>query len=61
MSSESPTADLDDDKFLICARDHHAVVVSGDRHVLDAAGWSGVQVRTPRDFLTELEASADSG
>ncbi len=48
------TQDPDDDKFLLCARDARAVVVSGDRHLLDASGWSGVQVLTPRLFLDQF-------
>jgi putative PIN family toxin of toxin-antitoxin system len=46
------TADPDDDKFMGCAKEAGAVVVSGDRHLLDAAGWSGIEVLTPRQFLT---------
>lgn len=46
------TADPDDDKFMACAKAAEAVVVSGDRHLLEAAGWSAVEVLTPRDFLT---------
>lgn len=45
------TADPDDDKFMACGRASQAVVVSGDRHLLDAAGWEGVEVLTPRGFL----------
>jgi putative PIN family toxin of toxin-antitoxin system len=48
------TRDPDDDKFLLCARDARAVVVSGDRDLLDASGWAGVQVLTPRAFLDHL-------
>jgi putative PIN family toxin of toxin-antitoxin system len=59
-ASDPVTADPDDDKFLLCARDHDAIVVSGDRHVLDSSGWSGVQVLTPRDFLTKLADEAES-
>jgi uncharacterized protein len=51
------TQDPDDDKFLVCARDAGAVVVSGDRHLLDASGWAGVQVLTPRAFLDRLRTS----
>lgn len=50
------TRDPDDDKFLRCARDVGAVVVSGDRHLLDASGWAGVQVLTPRAFMDHLAA-----
>ena len=50
------TADPDDDKFMACAKRCGAVVVSGDRHLLDASGWEGVEVLTPRDFLARLSA-----
>lgn len=48
------TADPDDDKFMVCARDHGAIVVSGDRHLLQASGWEEVRVMRPSDFLTHL-------
>mgnify|MGYP003394196294 CR=1 FL=1 len=50
------TADPDDDKFMVCAHRCGAVVVSGDQHVVDADGWEGVEVLSPRDFLTRLSA-----
>jgi putative PIN family toxin of toxin-antitoxin system len=50
------TADADDDKFMACARQVGAVVVSGDQHLLAVDGWEGVEVLTPRDFLTRLSA-----
>jgi uncharacterized protein len=60
-AADSVTADPDDDKFLLCARDQNAIVVSGDRHLLDSSGWSGVQVVTPSDFLSILVNTAESG
>lgn len=48
------TKDSGDDKFMLCARDASAVVVSGDRHLLEVSGWEGVQVFTPRAFLSHL-------
>ena len=48
------TADPDDDKFMLCARDSGAIIVSGDRHLLDASGWEGVRVMKPHDFLVYL-------
>ena len=54
VTSEPITADPDDDKFMDCARQCGALVVSGDQHLLDANGWQGVAVLTPRDFLTKL-------
>ena len=50
------TADPDDDKFMACAHRCGAVVVSGDRHLIDADGWEGVEVLGPRDFLNRLSA-----
>jgi uncharacterized protein len=51
---EDITADPDDDKFMRCASGAGAVVVSGDRHLLDADGWNGVRVLTPRGLLASL-------
>ena len=48
------TADADDDKFMRCAFQAEAVVVSGDKHLLDVDGWKGVSVVTPRTFLDQL-------
>jgi predicted nucleic acid-binding protein len=31
-----------------------ALLASGDAHLLDASGWQGVKVITPRVLLTEL-------
>lgn len=52
--SDPVTADPDDDKFMLCACDNGAIVVSGDRHLLEVAGWRGVRVMKPRDFLDFL-------
>ncbi len=51
-TQESITADPDDDKFMSCAHRTGAVVVSGDKHLLDASGWRRVTVLQPRAFLT---------
>lgn len=48
------TPDPDDDKFIRCAHEHAAIVVSGDRHLLERNGWNGVRVLNPRAFLTFL-------
>lgn len=48
------TADPDDDKFMWCATTAGAIVVSGDRHLLDVDGWRGVRVVTPAAFLETL-------
>lgn len=52
--TESIAVDPDDDKFMVCAQRTAAVVVSGDKHLLDVSGWQGVVVLTPRDFLGRL-------
>jgi predicted nucleic acid-binding protein len=59
-SSLSITSDPDDDKFMLCAHDQGAVIVSGDQHLLDATGWEGVRVMTPHGFL-EFLGSPDLG
>lgn len=48
------TRDPEDDKFMLCAHESGADVVSGDRDLLDVSGWGGVQVYTPRAFLQKL-------
>jgi putative PIN family toxin of toxin-antitoxin system len=53
-SSEPITADPDDDKFMLCAEQAGAKVISGDKHLLEATGWSGVEVLKPREFLSLL-------
>lgn len=45
--------DEDDVKFLACAVAGNAsCVVSGDRALLRASGYEGIEVITPRQFLT---------
>ena len=51
---KSITADPDDDKFMACAQRSGADVVSGDTHLLEASGWQGVEVLTPRRFVERL-------
>jgi hypothetical protein len=47
--------DPDDDKFLACAVTAHAeIIVSGDRVLLEASGYEGIQVMTTKDFVSEL-------
>ncbi len=46
-------ADPDDNKFLECAVAFEAaVVVSGDRHLTAIQEYAGVEILTPRGFLT---------
>lgn len=56
--SEPITEDADDDKFMRCARDADAIVVSGDTHLLNVSGWQDVQVLRPRAFFELLADSA---
>jgi putative PIN family toxin of toxin-antitoxin system len=60
--SESVCDDPAADKFLACAISSGAkVVVSGDRHLLKASGYSGITVIRPRKFVDEfLEGGAES-
>lgn len=47
--------DPDDDKFFACASAAGAaVIVSGDKHLLDHDGWRGVRVLRPRPFVDEF-------
>jgi putative PIN family toxin of toxin-antitoxin system len=44
-------SDPDDDKFVHCALAAGAThIISGDRHLLEVSGYSGVQVIRPREF-----------
>ena len=54
-ASGSVTDDPDNDKFMFCARANAAMIVSGDKHLLDASGWEGVRVMRPHDFLAFLD------
>jgi putative PIN family toxin of toxin-antitoxin system len=46
------SADPDDDRFLACALSGGcSVVVSGDKHLLDASGCQGITVLRPRAFV----------
>jgi len=54
------TADPDDDKFMLCAHSSDALVVSGDKHLLEASGWKGIQVLKPRVFLDFLSDETES-
>jgi len=44
--------DPDDDKFLECAvASKCKTIISGDKHLLKLAGYQGIMVLTPRDFM----------
>ena len=46
------TEDPDDNKILECAIEANAaVIVSGDRHLLDLVGFRGVKILTPAAFI----------
>lgn len=57
-SPDLPTpvsADPDDDKFLACAGAAGvAVIVSGDKDLVDHDGWRGIRVLRPRQFADEF-------
>jgi predicted nucleic acid-binding protein len=51
------SSDADDDKFLVCAlASGNALIVSGDKHLLDCSGWRGIRVLRPRRFADEFGA-----
>ncbi|MCL4849138.1 MAG: hypothetical protein KJ066_21505, partial [Acidobacteria bacterium] len=63
---ERVCTDAADDKFFACAIAAGAeVIVSGDKHLLRASGFRGVDVVTPRVFVDRYLASesacAESG
>ncbi len=50
--AEPVSADASDDMFLAAAVSASVtIIVSGDRHLLDVAGWRGIEVVTPRQFV----------
>ena len=57
--TEPITADPDDDKFVRCAQQVGATVVSGDRHLLDVDGWNGVRVMPPARLANSLAQDDD--
>lgn len=49
------SADPEDDKFFACASAAGvAVIVSGDKDLVDHDGWRGIRVRRPRQFADEF-------
>jgi hypothetical protein len=51
--------DPDNDKYLHAARTGRAaVVVSGDRHLLELVDYDGIRILRPRDFLSLLSKTA---
>ncbi|ALC15542.1 hypothetical protein DSOUD_0754 [Desulfuromonas soudanensis] len=50
--SEAVCADPDDDKFIACALSSGSkLIVSGDKHLLDVAGYRGIEILKPRPFV----------
>jgi len=50
-------ADPDDDKFLACAlASGSRLIVSGDKHLLDVAGYHGIEILKPRPFADKYLA-----
>ena len=46
--------DPDDDKFFACAlASGSKVIISGDKHLLKASGYHGIQVLKPREFVDQ--------
>jgi len=55
------STDPDDDKFLAAAvASGVRLIVSGDKHLLKVSGWQEIEVMTPREFVNEHLAGADS-
>jgi uncharacterized protein len=55
--SEAVCIDSDDDKFLACALSSSAkLVVSGDKHLLQVAGYQGIEILKPRAFIAKYLA-----
>jgi putative PIN family toxin of toxin-antitoxin system len=51
---EQICSDPDDDKFLACACVSKCnLIVSGDKHLLQVSGHSGIRVLKPRQFVDE--------
>jgi uncharacterized protein len=53
--AEAICADPADDKFFACAGAAGCqIIVSGDRHLLNASGWGGIEVLRPRQLIDRL-------
>jgi uncharacterized protein len=51
---EAVCTDPVDDKFFACAlASGSTVIVSGDKHLLEASGYEGIEVLKPRDFVNK--------
>ena len=55
--TEAVCIDLDDDKFLACALSSSTkLIVSGDKHLLQVAGYRGIEILKPRAFIEKYLA-----
>ena len=53
--SKPVCADPDDDKFIECTLAGKAeAIISGDKHLLEASGYHGIEVITPRKFVDKI-------
>jgi putative PIN family toxin of toxin-antitoxin system len=51
---DAPCEDPDDDKFFACAlAGGSTLIVSGDKHLLQASGYRGIEVLKPSDFVSK--------
>ena len=51
---EPVSADPDDDMFIACAlASGSKLIVSGDKHLLDVGGFSGIEVLKPKAFVDQ--------
>ena len=56
MSSDI-CADPDDDKFFLAAAAGAChLIISGDRHLLNASGWRGIEVVRPATFIRRFRS-----
>lgn len=50
---EGVCKDPDDDKFLACALVSDSIIISGDKHLLNASGYRNIEVLKSRDFINK--------
>jgi len=57
---EPVSTDPDDDKFLACAlAGDSTIIVSGDSDLINVSGYCGIEVLTPKAFVSECLDQAD--
>jgi len=47
--------DPKNDKFINCALDANATIISGDKHLLSLGKYEGITILSPREFLERLK------